>query len=165
MLQGLTDGVLGTRILLATWIHALVGHTGQVGGAVVVRVAFQTEAAHERITLQSDGAAAVGTMVAAIALGIQGARIRDQARTHALPIQTLLVIAALVIRLATNRGTSELGVAREAWLAVANGVVVLHRALGIGSTVAGTGALGVNTGFACRAVGIGLASHGDNIRG
>lgn len=165
MLQGLADGVLGTRILLATWIHALVGHTGQVGGAVVVRVAFQAQAAHEGIALQSDGTAAVGAMVAAIALGIQGTRIRDQARIHALPIQTLLVAAALVIRLATNRRTSELGVAREAWLAVANGVVVLHRALGIGSTVAGTGALGIDAGLARRAVGIGLASHGDNIRG
>lgn len=74
MLQGLADGILCTRTL-ATWIDTLVLHASQVRGTIVVGVTLQTQTAHKWITLQSSWTSAAGTMIAAIALGIQCTRI------------------------------------------------------------------------------------------
>lgn len=103
-------------------------------------------------------------MVASKALGIQGAGIGDQAGIDALAVQALLVAAALVVRLAANGSAAELGIARVAWLAVADRMVVLHGALGVGSAVAGAHALGVDAGLGGGAVGAGLAAHGYDAR-
>jgi len=127
-------------------------------------VAFQSQAAHKRITLQSHGTAAIGAMVTSKALGIQGTRIAGQAGIDALAVQALLVTAALVIRLAANGCASKLGISGESGLAVANRVVVLHRALGIRSAVARTCALGVDAGLIQGALGAGLAANQDDIR-
>lgn len=98
-------------------------------------------------------------MVTSVTLGIKGTRIAGQAGIDTLAVHTLLVSAALVIRPAANGCTSKLGISGESRLAVADRMVILHRAFGIGSTVARTGALGVDAGLVRGAVGARLAAH------
>lgn len=82
---------------MSTRIHTLVGNAGQIGGAVVVRVTFQTHTAHKRISLKASGATAASAMIAAITFSIQCTWISDQAGIDTLMIRALFVTGALIV--------------------------------------------------------------------
>lgn len=54
-------------------------------------------------------------------------------------------------------------VAREAWLAVADRMMILYSALGIGSTIARIDALRIDAGLRRGAIRVGFAANGDDI--
>lgn len=163
MLQRLADSILSAGTLSAR-THTLVSNAGQIGGTIVIRVTFQTHTAHKWISLKTSGTTAASAMVSAITLSIQSTRIGDQAGIDTLMIHALFVTGALIVRLASNRRAAELGITREAGLAIANRMMILDRALGIGATVAGINALRVDARLGNGAIRVRLAAHSDDIR-
>lgn len=102
-------------------------------------------------------------MIAAITLGIQCTRVRDQAGIDTFTVHALLISCAFLIRLAANWSTAELRIARETWFAVADRMMILHNALGIGSTVARVDALRIDASLRNGAIRVGFAANGDDI--
>lgn len=83
-------------------------------------------------------ASARGAVIVAEAFGVHGARIRQCARVDAFVVVARLIVRALVVRLARQFEATELRIARVAWLAHANRMMVLHVAIGIDAAIAWT---------------------------
>jgi hypothetical protein len=96
-------------------------------------------------------------VVVAVALGVSGARIAQDARIDALSVVALLVVAAFGVRLATQFDTSGLWISRISGLAVADRVVVHDFTVGIRTAVAWADAESVDTRFTLSTFRIGSA--------
>lgn len=156
-----TDGVLGAWwiIISGAWVDALLVDAGTLIGAVVVGVALDGTALLEWIAFETFWASTGGTVVVAVAFGVDGALIVNTAWINAFPVVALHLRAALVVRLATNLITTKLGITGVARTACADGVMILNATIGIGATVAWVDAEFVDARFRRSAVGVRTAAR------
>lgn len=98
-------------------IDALHVDARVIARAVAVAVAADHAAAIQRIAVVALAATAVGHVVVREALGVGAARVRDQARVHAVVVLAGLVDRALAVVQALDRVARDLRVALVALLA------------------------------------------------
>jgi hypothetical protein len=146
------NGILGTWRTQCTRIDATVFNAGAIQWTLAIVVTFDSLTTHQRIALKTWQTTAGGAMVVAIALGIQGAWIFQGARVQALAVATHFVVGTLTVGLASQFDAAVLRVARIAWFAAADGVMVLDETFGIFSTVARIDTPLVEAGLGARAL-------------
>lgn len=101
-------------------------------------------------------------MVGGVALGVAGTWVVGHAGVQALAVGADFSVLTFTIRTAPDWHTGNFRVAGEADGAVADGLVVPDKALGVGSTVAGVDTVPVVTGLCLWTVIVGLTTNHNN---
>lgn len=144
--------VLGTRVLIETGVDAVLAPAGLVLRTLLIAAAANHLASNEGISFITWFAFAHSSVPGWVALGISSTRILDQTRVDAVSINAGLLIAALVVALATNRFTGNLRIANEAGRTDADGAMVLNETGCAGATVAWIDTLSVDTSLSIRTI-------------
>ena len=145
-----TFSILGTRVLVETWVDTVLAPASLVLRTLLVAAAANHLASNEGVSFIAWFALAHSSVPGWVALSISSTRILDETRVDTVSIHAGLLVTALVVALAANRFTGNLRIANETGRTHANGAMVLYEAGGTGATVARIDTLSVDT---CRSVG------------
>lgn len=156
MITNKTDSVLGAWwiIVSGAWVDALLVDAGSLIGTVIVGVTLDGSTLLEWIAFKAFWASTCGTVIGAVAFGVDGALIVNTAWIDAFSVVALRLRAALIVGLATNLITTKLGVTGVARTTRANRMMILNATIGIGATVARVDAEFVNARFGRAAIGV-----------
>lgn len=156
---GETLGAWGTRIVVQAWVDTLLIDATLVRWAVIVAETSDNSAHVTGISAVSAQALAFGNIVAHEALGVHSARVVDQARRHAVGVDTCLVRFALRVASATDGAAEDVGISFVTFAARTDGTMTFDGTFGVSSAVAGVSALIVDASLDFRTLAISCASN------
>lgn len=130
-------GFRRARIVAHARVHALAVDAGVFRRAFVGASAADDATRHERVALEAGSAAARGHVALHIALAVDGAQVLEETGVYAILVHAGLVRGALRVVLALDWEAGYAWFALVAFLAEADGLVVLDVALRVAAAVAG----------------------------
>lgn len=148
----------GAGVLIDAWIDALRVTTLLVIRTVIVTATLDYITLHQRIATEAAQTAAFSPIRSAEAFCSNAAWVMVETRVDAISVDTCLACFAFRINAATNRTTSDVGIALVTILTRAHRPVILDRTDGIRATAAWVAALSVNACLLCRTFGISRAN-------
>lgn len=158
MISNETNGILSAWRIVFARIDAMIVDARPVAGTLEIGMAFDAFASFEWTAFVARLASARRSVIVAKAFGIHGTWVGQCAWIDAFVVVTCLVVGAFIVRLARQFEATELRVARVAWFAHTNRMMVLHVTIGVDATIARTRTQFIHARFGQCALGVGFAS-------
>jgi hypothetical protein len=159
MVLGETLGAWRTRIVVQARIDTLFVDATLIRWAVVVAETSDDSAHVTWISAVSAQALAFGNIIAHETLCVHSARVVDQARRHAVGVDTCLVRFALGVASTTDSSAGDVRISFVAFAARTDGTMTFDGTFGVSSAVAGVSALIVDASLHFRALAVSCASN------
>lgn len=140
-----TLSILGTWVLMDAGVDAVLASAGPIFRALLVSPAADHLTGYKWIPLVAGDALAHGPVPGWVALGKPSTGVLDETGVDTVAVNTGLLVPALIVTLAANWFTGNLGVANETRWTDTDGSMVLNKARCAGPTVTWVNTLPVDT--------------------